>query len=149
MLRIALPVAWRYILAGAVILSGCGLLLADMQHQATKPRGTITVIYVGADDCAPCRAWRKDDQPAFFGSAAFQKIKYREVITSHLYDLLAESQWPEDLSFVRERVKARPGAPQWFVMQNGRMIIWETGLSAWPRVVWPTIQAQTADRQAS
>lgn len=146
MLRIGLPIASRHILAGIVILFGCGLLFADTRHQTAKPRGAITVIYVGADDCGPCRIWRRDERPDFLGSGVFQNIKYREVIASRLYDLLTETQWPADLMFLREQVRARPGAPQWFIIQDGHVITWEAGLSAWRRVVWPMIQMQESCR---
>jgi len=149
MLQIAFPIASRRVLAGIAILFGCGGLLADAQRQATPSRGMLTVIYVGADDCGPCRIWRRDERPDFFGSSAFQKIKYREVIASRLYDLLAESQWPADLTFLREQVRTRPGAPQWFIIQDGHIITWEAGLSAWQRVVWPVIRAETSAQHAS
>lgn len=142
MSRIAFPVALWHILAGLIVLSGCALLLADTRRQATEPGGPLTVVYVGADDCGPCRVWRRDERPAFLGSGVFQSIEYREVIAPRLYDLLAEAQWPEDLEFLREQVRTRPGAPQWFVMRDGHMIAWESGLSAWQRVVWPTIRKQ-------
>lgn len=142
MSRIAFPVAWRRILAGLIILFGCASLLADTRRQATEPHGTLTVVYVGADDCGPCRAWRRDERPAFLGSGVFPAIEYREVVAARLYDLLAEAEWPADLAFLREQVRSRPGAPQWFVMRDGRMIAWESGLSAWQRVVWPTIRWQ-------
>lgn len=147
MSRIAFPIASRRILAGLIILFGCGLLLADTRRQTTRPHGTITVVYVGADDCGPCRLWRRDERPTFLSSRAFQDITYREVIAARLYDLLSEGQWPADLAFLREQVRSRPGAPQWFVVQDGRTIAWESGLSAWRRVVWPVIRWQTAVRQ--
>mgnify|MGYP001087286686 CR=1 FL=1 len=148
MLRIAFPFSSRHILAGIVVLFGSGLLLADARRQEAKPHGALTVIYVGADDCGPCRVWRRDARPDFLGSHAFQNIKYREVIASRLYDLLAESQWPADLSFLREKVRARPGAPQWFVIQDGHLIAQEAGLSAWRRAVWPVIQTQATPPHA-
>ncbi len=146
MSRIACPVALRHVLAGLIVLLGCGLLFADTRRAAVRPHGAITVVYVGAEDCAPCRTWRKDERPAFLGSGVFQNITYREVIASRLYDLLAEAQWPADLEFLRQQVRTRPGAPQWFVVQDGRVITWESGLSAWRRAVWPTIRKQAAMR---
>ena len=142
MWRTAFPIVSRHVLVGFVILFGCGLLFADARNQTAKPCGAITVIYVGADDCGPCRIWRRDERQDFLGSSVFQNIKYREVIASRLYDLLAEAQWPADLMFLREQVRARPGAPQWFIIQDGHIIAWEAGLSAWRRVVWPMIQMQ-------
>jgi hypothetical protein len=106
----------------------------------------LTVIYIGADDCGPCRIWRRDKRRDCLGSGVFQNIKYREVIVSRLYDLLVEAQWPAALMFLREQVRARPGGPQWFIIQDGHIITWEAGLSAWRRVVWPMIQMQAPCR---
>lgn len=144
MSRITYPLAMRHVLAGVIVLLGCSLLLADTRRAAVKPRGAITVVYVGAEDCAPCRAWRRDERPAFLSSSVFPNITYREVIASRLHDLLAQAQWPADLEFLRQQVRSRPGAPQWFVVEDGRVTTWEAGLSAWRRAVWPTIRLQAA-----
>lgn len=133
----------RRLLVGLALTLGCGLLVADVPNQSAAGHGAITVVYVGAEDCGPCRAWRRDERPSFMESREFSGLHYREVIATQLRDLLAEPLWPADLAGLREQVRTRPGAPQWFVLREGEVVAWDAGGSAWRRTVWPAIRAQT------
>lgn len=132
----------RRALSWLVVLLGGGLLLSDAPREAFGGRGPLTVVYVGAEDCGPCRSWRHDERPAFLGSGEFTRLRYREVIAPHLRDLLAQENWPAELAAVRARVRAQPGAPQWFVLREERLVAADAGLSAWRRAIWPTIRAE-------
>lgn len=129
----------RRLLAGLAVLFGCGVLFADAPHRPKA--GPLTVVYVGAEDCGPCRTWRHDQRPSFVESRQFTALRYREVIAPQLHDLLADRLWPADLASLRERVRKQPGAPQWFVLREGKVVAWEAGLSAWQRTIWPAIRA--------
>lgn len=142
MSAIARPPFPHRLLAWPALLLAAGFLLADAPRQAAGERGPLTVVYVGADDCGPCRAWRRGERPAFLDSAEFARLHYREVIAPHLRELVAAHDWPDDLAALRERVRARPGAPQWFILREGRTIASEAGLSAWHSRVWPVIRAE-------
>ncbi len=133
------PAAPR-LLAGLAALLGAGVLFADTPYRPAAGHDALTVIYVGAEDCGPCRAWRRDERPGFVASRAFAGLRYREVIAPQLRDLLTERPWPADLAALRERIRLRPGAPQWFVLRGTQMVAWESGQSAWRRAVWPAIR---------
>lgn len=107
----------------------------------TRPnRGKLTVVYVGADDCAPCIRWRRERRPDFQRSVAFQRIEYREIIAPKLLSALEDQYWPEPMRSMRSLiVKAGGGVPHWFLLRNGRVIMSAGGDSAWDRQVWPTI----------
>lgn len=129
------------LVAGLAVLVGCGLLFADTPCRPTTEQGALTVVYVGAEDCGPCRAWRRGERPSFVESREFSALRYREVIAPQLRDLLAEEQWPADLAGLRARVRQRPGAPQWFIMRGKEMVAWEAGASTWRTTLWPAIRA--------
>jgi hypothetical protein len=74
-------------------------------------------------------------------SREFSALHYHEVIAERLRDLLEESLWPADLASLREQVRERPGAPQWFMLRDGRIVASEAGSSSWRRTVWPMIRA--------
>jgi hypothetical protein len=142
------------LLAGLAVLVGCGLLFADTPCRPTAEQEALTVVYVGAEDCGPCRAWRRDERPSFLDSREFPTLHYREVIAPRLRDLLAEEQWPAGLAELRAQVRQRPGAPQWFVLRGSEVVAWEAGASAWRRAIWPAIRAHAgrsckANRQTS
>jgi len=141
-----LPVPLQRLLAGLAVLLGAGFLVADVPYRPAAGNSPITVVYVGAQDCGPCRAWRRDERPSFIKSREFSALRYREVIATQLRDLLAEPQWPADLAGLRERVRQQPGAPQWFVLREGEVVAWQAGASAWRRAIWPAIRAHAGTR---
>jgi hypothetical protein len=89
--------------------------------------------------------WRLKHRPQFLDSGEFSRLRYREIVAPRLRDLLAEHDWPSDLTQIRDQVRSRPGAPQWFVLRDGKTVVWEAGLSAWLSRVWPTIRAAARD----
>jgi hypothetical protein len=121
---------------------GCALLLSDAPRQAAGHRGPLTVVYVGAEDCGPCRAWQRNERPAFRASSEFTRVRYREILAPQLRSLLTAQEWPDDLAALRERVKSRPGTPQWFILRDGNVVASDGGLSAWRRAIWPVIRAR-------
>jgi hypothetical protein len=75
-------------------------------------------------------------------SGEFARLRYHEVIAPRLQNLLAEENWPPELAAVRDRARTRPGAPQWFLLRDSRIVASGAGLSAWRREVWPVIRRQ-------
>jgi ribosomal protein L39E len=103
-------------------------------------REPLTLLYVGAEDCAPCRAWRRDERDAFLASLDRSRIIYREVIATKTAATFEEASWPEDL---RERLAdARKvgGVPQWIIVRNERIVMSAGGLSQWRERVLPMVQ---------
>jgi hypothetical protein len=132
----------RQALPWLVLLVGGGLVLAAAPRPTTQARGAVTVVYVGAEDCGPCRAWRRDRRAAFLDSGEFARLRYREIIAPRLRDLLTQADWPADLADLREQVRALAGAPQWFVLRDGKTLASGAGLSAWQHRIWPAIRVQ-------
>jgi len=102
--------------------------------------GEVTVIYIGADDCAPCRAWRRDHWPKFRASPEFTRLNYREVTSPKLFDLLQDNYWPEDLRGHRNALDRTAGVPLWFVVRNDKVALQARGLRQWEEVALPRIR---------
>lgn len=149
MLSAILSMPPQRLVTGLAMMIVCVFLFADAPHRPAAGMGTITVVYVGAEDCGPCRTWRRDERPRFISSREFSALHYREVIAGQLRDLLAESLWPADLASLRERIRERPGAPQWFVFREGQIVASDAGISSWRRTIWPTIRANVSYLVAS
>jgi hypothetical protein len=128
------------LLAGGFLLSDA--LVSDAPREVPGEHGPLTVVYVGAEDCGPCRTWRRDQRPAFLDSGEFARLRYHEVIAPRLQHLLAEENWPPELAAVRDYTRARPGAPQWFLLRDSRILASGAGLSAWGGEIWPIIRRQ-------
>jgi hypothetical protein len=125
------------LLAVAVALAaGAWLLRADTPR--AEPR--VTVVYVGAADCAPCRTWRRDAGAAFRASDEFPRLTFREVEAPTLFDVLSDEVWPVDLRGYRARIDATMGVPLWIVVADGRVAAQGFGASAWSDRLLPAIR---------
>jgi len=78
---------------------------------SASTQAEILLLYVGADDCAPCRVWQNGEGAAFRASAQFARLSYREVKSATLLDVLKDEHWPDDLRGYRDRLGAGAGGP--------------------------------------
>jgi hypothetical protein len=100
----------------------------------------VTVIYVGADDCPPCRAWARDQWPQFRGSSEFGRLNYRAVESSKLKDVLDDENWPSDLRAYRRHIEPGSGVPLWLVLSQGELVLRAYGSSQWNATVVPAVR---------
>lgn len=109
-------------------------------HAARPAHHTdIMLLYVGAEDCAPCRAWQKGEGASFLASAASSRIRYREVKSPHLGDVLNDENWPKDLQVYRSRLKRSDGVPLWMVIADDEVVDHRFGAPAWRESILPTL----------
>ncbi|MBR0714941.1 hypothetical protein [Bradyrhizobium liaoningense] len=99
------------------------------------------LLYVGAEDCAPCRAWQKGDGASFLASPAFSRIRYREVKSPRLADVMNDDNWPEDLRLYRPHLKRSDGVPLWMVVADGEIVDRKYGATAWRESILPTLRS--------
>jgi len=100
----------------------------------------VTLLYVGASDCAPCRAWHHGSGAQFRRSAAFARVAYREVTSSHLRDILDDSNWPADLRRYRDGLGRDSAVPLWLVILDGGIIAEGFGEEQWSRTILPSVR---------
>ena len=103
--------------------------------------GDITLIYVGADDCAPCRAWQRGDGATFRQSSDFSRLRYREVKAPHLQELLKDQYWPQDIRPFRDRLGAGSGVPLWLVVADDTVVGHGYGMSEWRTTIAPKLES--------
>ena len=101
---------------------------------------TVLVLYVGAEDCAPCRAWQANDGAAFRSSAYFPQVVYREVRSPHLRTLLNDENWPGDIRNYRDALRRSDGVPFWFVVAGEKVVQRQSGSEQWRAIVLPAIK---------
>lgn len=105
-------------------------------------RDPVTLLYVGAEDCAPCRAWRRDHRASFLAGLDRERVIYREVIAARTAAAFDEDAWPEDLRAQRAVAAKGGGVPQWIVIRNERPVLTAGGLSQWQSRVLPLIRRE-------
>ena len=95
------------------------------------PSNNVTLIYVGADNCAPCDKWQRDQGDAFRRSAEFRQLTYREV----------DDNWPEDIRSYRQTLGPGAGVPLWLVIADDRLVMQGFGARQWQDAVLPKIRS--------
>jgi hypothetical protein len=101
----------------------------------------VTLLYVGATDCAPCRIWQNGDGMRFRESAEFARISYREVKSPTLRDALNDEVWPGDLRRYRDMLGRDAGVPLWIIVEDGEVLGRGFGASQWREVILPRVRA--------
>lgn len=131
--------AWLWLGMFAAIAVIVAALLAYAPPSARA--ANLKLIYVGAEDCAPCRAWQSNDGAAFRRSAEFSRITYIEVKAAHLHDVLKDETWPEEIRGLRTRLKKSDGVPLWLVVSNDEVVEQRFGGASWRANILPAIRS--------
>ena len=124
----------------AIMIAAVTMSALD-RHPVRAHRADVTLLYVGADDCAPCRAWRNGDGAAFLASTEFAAITYREVRSPHLEDVLSDANWPADIRDYRSRIQRSDGVPLWLVIADRAVVERQFGTNAWKDRILPAIRS--------
>ena len=122
-----------------------GAIASDALHRDWfAPRAPnsrdLLLLYVGADDCAPCRTWQGGVGATFRSSLEFTRVSYREVKSPTLLDVLKDDHWPEDLREYRDQLGPASGVPLWLVIADRKIVERGFGASQWHGAVLPTLK---------
>lgn len=111
----------------------------------TGGRGdSAVVVYVGADDCAPCRRFHEEQWPAVRNSARLTGINFREVRSPTFRDVLDDKYWTADLRPYRNALPHDAGVPLWVVVRNGSVVKTAWGVKQWDDQVMPLLREISA-----
>ncbi len=121
-----------------VMMGGTMLFRSDSSSQRLP--ASVLLLYVGAEDCAPCRAWQAEDGAAFRNSKDFARLTYREVKSPHLLTVMSDDNWPDDVRAYRDQVHRDDGVPLWLVVADQVVVQKQSGFSQWRGSVLPTIR---------
>ena len=136
----ATPVARCFLVA--TVFSIFAMTAAWDSPNSARP-SKVTLLYVGASDCAPCRAWQNGEGTRFRASAEFARVTYREVKSPTLRDALNDAHWPDDLRGYRGQLGPAAGVPLWLIIGDEEILGRGFGASQWRDVVLPRIRALT------
>ena len=128
----------------AVLVITVGAAAYGASRPAPDPDRTadskpLLLLYVGAEDCAPCHAWRRDKRDAFLASLDPSRIIYREVVAAKTTAAFDEATWPDDLRAQLADARKVGGVPQWIVVRDDRVVMSVGGLTQWQERVLPML----------
>jgi hypothetical protein len=131
------------IIAGGVIFVVVVTLgiMKLISSSSVKLQKHVTLVYVGAENCAPCDIWQRTQKTAFHDSTEFHGLAYREVKSPSLFDVLKDENWPEDLRVYRQAIPQGAGVPLWLVIADDRLVMQSFGLTQWQEAVLPKIRS--------
>lgn len=112
----------------------------DQRPSPPMARTNVMLVYVGAEDCGPCRAWQSMEGKRFLESPEFSHLIYREVKSRTLRDVLKDEHWPEDLRRYRDRLGTGAGVPLWLLISGDEHVEWAFGASQWYTAVLPRLR---------
>ena len=135
----ASPPGRRRLLIGAMVALAT-LMAAGGKRYFAPHRPDIMLLYVGAEDCAPCRAWHNGDRQAFLTSAEHARIAYHEVRSPHLADVLNDEYWPSDIRDYRSQIRRSDGVPLWLVIADRVVVDQQFGATAWQERILPKVR---------
>lgn len=133
--------------AGLRALAGLAVVGLAGDAQPGSPAaggGALLLLYVGAEDCAPCLVWRREHKPGFLRGSDPERVRYREVIAPRIAQALDERTWPVDLRPFRAGAAAQRGLPLWLVVRGDRILATAGGLSSWRTRVLPLLRREAA-----
>jgi len=147
-----MPQRRRAIWIGAAVLTLAGAIAAGIvQSGRSAPHAAVRVepaaghqlmlLYVGADDCAPCRIWQRGAGAEFRASPDFPRVTYREVRSPSLLDVLKDDYWPDDLRRYRDRLGQGAGVPLWLVISDQEVVERGMGPNQWASAVLPRLKS--------
>ncbi len=138
-------------IAGAAVAAALTALVAvdvgkswlsrEVDPPAAAHARRLMLLYVGADDCPPCRTWQQGAGAAFRAAPEFAEVVYREVKSPKLLDVLSDEHWPEDLRNYRSQIDRSAGVPLWILVADETIIARGFGPSQWQAVVLPRLRS--------
>ena len=112
----------------------------DQRPAPPNARVNVMLVYVGAEDCGPCRAWQSMEAKRFLESPEFSRLTYREVKSPTMREVLKDDHWPEDLRRYRDGLGAGAGVPLWLLIFGDEHVEWAFGASQWHAAVLPRLR---------
>ena len=128
-------------IAGGALFIAVFVGLMPANWTSAKSVKNVTLVYVGAENCAPCDIWQRNQGTAFHDSTEFRRLTYREVKSPSLFDILKDENWPEDLRVYRQAISRRAGVPLWLVIADDQLVMQSFGLTQWQVAILPKIQS--------
>ena len=114
-----------------VFASLAALAAPSLVMGTARARSAPEVIYIGGQDCPPCRRWTATYKERWFASTEYRQVSWLEVEPPHLKEAYQQRHWPEPLWPVLEQVPRKSGTPRFLIVMRGRIVSNEIGVSSW------------------
>ncbi len=131
----------RRIVLGGVV--GASLAAPALIKSAAASGGGIAVVYISAEDCAPCRAFEASDWPQWQASPLSQRVRFLRAHAPKTTQAYQTKYWPSEARSFAGAVKV-PVVPSFILANNGGVVLVGSGLVGWRNQVLPEIRRISA-----
>ena len=103
----------------------------------------VVIVYIAADDCAPCRVFASDDWPKFEASPLFRLVRFHKTSAPKTTQAYQLKYWPVEARPYAAAVKV-PIVPSFILVNNGGVTLVGSGIVGWRNQVLPQIRQLAA-----
>ena len=93
--------------------------------QTTPGQPDIHLVWMGGDDCPPCKAWRTTELPQLLAAPEFQGVRFSYVVKPIRASVPPAAQLPPEVRPLKEALDrasgGRSGSPQAALVVNGQV----------------------------
>lgn len=93
--------------------------------QAAPTQPDIHLVWMGGDDCPPCKAWRTTELPQLLAAPEFQGVRFSYVVKPIRASVPPAAQLPPEVRPLKEALDrasgGRTGSPQAALVVNGQV----------------------------
>jgi hypothetical protein len=102
--------------------------------------GAWQLLYVGAEDCAPCRSWRAAHWDAVRAAHPPNRVRFVELRARRSAEVLDDALWAESLRPHRDAIPREAGLPYWVLSRGADEALDAWGLRGWDGIMAPALR---------
>jgi len=106
-------------------------LAASLVTGTARATNNLQVVYIGAQDCLPCRRWIATYKDNWLTSPEYGRVTWVEIEPPHLKEAYRERHWPDALRPMLAQVPDKSGTPRFLIVGDGRIVSNQVGVSKW------------------
>jgi hypothetical protein len=124
-------------LAGTVATAAVPHTAAAAVVRARSPE--LMVIYVGADDCGPCRTFEAEDMPRWEASPLSNSVRFVHAKARKSSQAFNARNWPQEARPFAGAFQS-PIVPSFMLVQNGNVVSVGAGIRSWRQQTLPKLE---------
>lgn len=103
---------------------------------AADAAANIMIVYVYADDCAPCQIFQAQDWPQFRASPLVRAVHFVRTTAPKTTQAYQVRYWPSEARPFHSAVKV-PIVPSFILVRQRRVVLVGNGLVGWRNQILP------------
>jgi len=130
----------RMLLPGLLAGAAVAVASADSPLAVRNNIASLQLIYVGANDCAPCVRWRATHWSALHHATVFAPVRFVEIRAPRAADVLQDEHWPRALQRFRPAMPRDAAVPLWLLVQDDALVGRAWGERGWRETMLPALR---------